>query len=267
MTAPATVAETQVPLDADPGAASAVPAPKPEEIKLEGDLIPENLRGKTVADALTEANRLKEALRISEEARQNTQRQFDLAIRAPAPAAPPPPAPEVEYTEEQLAEMHSTDPIKFTTYLTQRAIRQAERNLEARLGPLFQGTANATEATARTKYATEFKLFGDQIESIISQLPGGKAQMANPQAWDDLIALVRGRPGNFEKVMQHNSDAALAAQLASAQEAERLRSAHTVPSVVRGGAPSSPAQLDATQLEIADKLGLSPQEYVTWSKY
>lgn len=240
--------------------------PELDKIMIDGEAVPEDLRGKTVAEIVARTKALSDSLRLSEQARKQAELTAETALRHPAaPPPPPPPAPK-ELTEEELAELHQSDPIKAIRVMQDQAIRIAEQNLEHRLRPLFSGTASSVESAARVKYADEFQLFGDQISQVVAQVTD-KSAFSRPEAWDDLISLVRGRPGNLERIIEHRNGAAAAQQQAEAArraQADGIGFSGTEARMSR--VPTSAAALDPTQREIADKLGLTPEEYVKWSK-
>lgn len=265
MTAPAP--ETSVTLE-QLEAASTQEATKPvnlAEVKLEGDDIPEHLRGKTASDAIAQVVAMQKALLISEDARKQAQTNAELAMRQPQVQAPAPPAAPPELTPDELNELYEKEPIKAIAYMQQQGLRQAERNLESRLGPLFQGTAVSIEQQAREKYKEEFELFGDQITQIASQLPGGRSALANPQAWDDLVSLVRGRTGNMEKIFERKTAKAAGAQQQQAQQTQAQDAGIVMNSTTRAPVAPSGAFIDPTEREIMRELGIQTDaEWLKW---
>lgn len=207
---------------------------------------------------------LQEALRISEEARK---RQESLA----APAAPAP-EPVKKMSREELNELYQRDPLAAIELMQSEATRTATENLERRLGPLMTGTASMGEESARRKFPDEFELFGSAMKEYIERLPD-KSVMSRPEAWDDLISWFRGRPGNFEKLVEHRQTKSANAK---AEEARRTQAegagAHTR-SEIRAPSPAGgKTTLDETQREIARALnpGLTPdkayEEYIKWMR-
>lgn len=228
-------------------------------LTVDGQDIPEHLRGKSVKDLIAAIGAREEALRLSEAARLQS-----ATPAPPAPVAPPPPEPEL--TDEQIAQMHEENPLKAIEAISDRAVKRAERNLEARLGPLVNGTASQVEAAIRAKYPDEFALFGQDITNIAANVPNAKAVLSDPTAWEQLIALARGRPGNFERLLEHkmNKSGGVTRQIAQQQQQDSVGfSDH---SGGRGRAPTTVAGLDPIQREIAEKMGLTPEDYVKWSK-
>lgn len=234
-------------------------------IKLDADGMPEELKGKSAAEIIEYAKGLKEAVRVSEQARLAAQQQTDVLLRTqPTPEQVQRPDPTPELTKEQLAELFQNDPIAAMDAISQQTTRRVAAQYEERLQPLLRGNVDSAERRAREQYADEFTLFGKDIDSIVAQIPGGRAAMVSDAAWSDLIALIRGRPGNFEKILDHKTTKS--APRPTREEVAEGNSGVSMRSTSQGRAPASQGKLDATQLEIADKLGLSPEEYINWSK-
>lgn len=154
---------------------------------------------------------MREALRISESARQ------ELAARVnsgqPAPQTPQP----KWFSREEIAEMlNSDDPnmrMQAVEISQQQAIAQAARHFETRLGALTTSAVDTAKAEAKRLYPVEFELFGDQIQSFADQLPD-KAALGNVQGWGHIVRFVRGDDSNIERLAE-----ARAAQ--KAREAQR----------------------------------------------
>jgi len=238
----------------------------PAEVKLEGDGIPAELQGKTLAEALSLTQKLSESLKLSEEARQQAMMMAQVAAKTPSAPAKAEPPPEPEVTDEQLAEMMQENPVAAVKLMQERAIKQAVAHYDQRLEPLFRGNVSSALEAAKAKYADEFELFGEEIQQTIDNLPDPSA-MANPRAYTDLVAYVRGKDGNFDKLVAHrisktqkvDAEAARAAQAAGA--GFNVKPGVSLPSSVSGG-----GQLDDTQKEIARNLNMSEEDYLKWSK-
>jgi len=206
---------------------------------------------------------LQEALRISEEARKRVE---DLAAAGRAPA----PKKEDELpklTREQLAELHQRDPLAAIEYMQADADRRLSENLERRLAPLISGGSTTAREAARAKYPDEFELFGGDIEKMLSDPRVSRDAMSQPQAWEDMIAYVRGRSGNFEKLVEHRAskDKDKAARDAQAREAASA-GAHTRTDV-RPPAPASGVELDAVEKEIAKAIHSNLSEEDAYREY
>lgn len=234
---------------------------------LDGEEVPEELRGKTMAEVIAIQKGMKDALMTSEQARKNAETLAATAAAAtaqPAPAPAPEPTPEPELSEEQIAELHQEDPIKAIKYMNAQAIRVAEKNLEARLGPMMAGTAASVEENARARYSDDFEVIGSEIEKFIQALPN-KQVLANPQGWDDMISLVRGK--NLDKIIEHKiNKASDTAKETAQQEQKELTGFQPGAGPVRPATavPSRVEALDDTQKEIAGKLGMTLEDYVKW---
>jgi Skp family chaperone for outer membrane proteins len=264
MTAPDT-AVTMDELEATAGSAAPA-APDLTKITLTGDDLPEPIKGKSVADMVAYTRGLQEALRTSETARQQSENVAKLATSrvgelASQPAPAPAPAPEL--SDDDLNKMYEENPIQAIRMMNQQAIRKAAAMFETRLEPLFNGTASSAEAQAKQKYTTEFGLFGDEIKELVERIPN-KAAMSSSQGWDDLISYVRGRPGNHERLMAHHKDAEALQRRTEAQKRQVDEAGFTATSQVGTRRPNSPDQLDPIQKEIADKLGMTLEDYVKW---
>lgn len=239
--------------------------PRLDEIVLQGDAVPEAIRGKTAAEAVAMVNALSESLKLSERARQQAELTAATALKTqPIVSAPEPEPPEM--SEEDLAQLHAEQPLVAIRVMNEQAIRKAEKNLEARLKPLFSGTASSIEQNARSKYPDEFKLFGDQITQMAQQIPNSQAVLSNPAAWDDLISLVRGRPGNIERLIEAKTAPNVEAIRRQAQETQVDSVGFSGTEPRSRAIPRNEAQLDAIQREIADKMGMSPADYIKWSQ-
>jgi hypothetical protein len=237
--------------------ALAAPKPKIADMKLEGDDIPADLRGKSVDELMKHAEALSRSLKLSEQAR--------LTTTAPAPVAAPAPVVEEpkELTDAELAELHAEDPVKAIRYMQEQAVRVAQRNMEARVGPLVTGTSSAVENGARAKYPEEFAALGAEISAIIQTLPN-KAVLSDPVAWDQIVAHARGV--HFDKFFEHKNAKRSVAALATARAAEiETAGVSFAPteSASRGG---TPVVTDEWTKEIAKNLNMTLEEYIKWSK-
>lgn len=242
--------------------------PKPADltqIKLEGDDVSPLLKGKTVAEALKIASGLEQGLKLSEDARKQAETLAQSMANRPASVAEPPkPVEEPEMNQEQLDQLFETDRVKAIEYITQRSIKKAEDQVTRRLQPLFTGQMVAAETGARAQFATEFTLFGDEIQKVIEAMPDRSA-LSNPKAWSDLVSWVRGKPGNIEKYMTHmnNSNAAIAAAAARATQAASTGYSATGEST-RSAPPVGASSLDATEREIARVMGIPDADWAKW---
>ena len=228
------------------------------QMKVDGQDIPEHLRGKSVKEIIAALEGTGQALKLSEAARL----QVQPVQQAPAPVVEQP----KEISDEEIQQMYEEQPLRAIEAMNQRAIQRAERNLEVRLGPLINGSAAQVEQSVRAKYADEFALFGDEITQVASGIPNRQAVLSNPAAWDDLVALVRGRENNFNRLLQHKASKTTQVSRQQAQLEQVAGVGFSDNSGGRGRAPTSVAGLDPIQKEIAEKMGLTPDDYVKWSK-
>jgi len=193
-------------------------------------------------DADPRVKALEQALRISEESRKRTE-QFAAPPQEKKEEPPP-----KELTREELNELHKTDPLAAIEYMQAKAIRTAEENLARRLGPLSAGAATSARQLAMQKYPDEFQVLA----------------MGNAKAWDDLISYVRGKPGNFEKMLDHRDSKRRDADATAAREREAASAGVHTRSEVRSPPPAKGSTLDATEKEIAKAMGMTDADYTKW---
>jgi len=205
---------------------------------------------------------LEEALRISEEARK---KQEELLA-----SFKPQPQPQRELSKEELAELYSRDPVAAIEYLQARSMKVIEENLSKRLEPLMSGGMLAAKQAAMAKYKDEFELFGKDIEALLSDPRISRESLSSPQAWDDLIAYVRGRPGNLEKLIEYKVAKEKESVRQQVQEREAAIAGAHARSDIRAPAPQPSRDLDDIEKEIARTIfaGLEPnkayEEYKKW---
>lgn len=249
-------------------AAAAAAANKPDltKIIIDGD-VPEELKGKSVQDIIAYAGGLGKSLRTSEEGRRAAEAKAAAVAAAPAaPAAAAAPVLEEpkELTDEELAEMFRTDPLGAIKSMNAQATRRVEKNFEARIGTLVKGGASSAEQSARAKYPEEFEIFGDQITAMVASLPS-KDPLSRPEAWDDMISYIRGKPGNFDRLWEHKNKKGQAAAAAAAQAAQANEAGVSLaPSAGAPAARKGNTVLDATEKEIAANLGMTEADYIKW---
>jgi len=244
---------------------SAPTPPDLTQIKVDGEGIPDDLKGKSVNDLIKYAASMADALKTSERARAQADQMATLAART-APPPPEPPKEEPMLTREQLAELYEKDPLQAIEVMQKQASHELMKNIDARAGSLTASVAAQAEAEARRKYSAEFEVLGPESSEMIRQIPNAKQVLTSAEAFDNLIAIVRGKEGSFQKMAQHYATKAGAPTLETARAAQAADAGISMNSQVRAPAPQSTAQLDATSLEIARNLGLTPEEYVKWSK-
>lgn len=246
-------------------AADTVVAAKPDyaAMKLEIDGLPDTLKGKSVLEVVDHAKRVEEALRISEKAREEAangpktvyvereQQQF-------IPQGP------TKLTREQVKELYDNDPLAAFEYMQTQSTAMINQNVEARTAQLRNGIAVSAETQAKQKYSEDFQLFGKEISDIVSRLPD-KSALAMPGAWDDIVTYVRGQ--NVDKLIEYRTNK----KETEGREAAQRSQAATAPlgtlAAQRTPAPiSANGELDPIRKEIAQKLGLTDEEYTKWSR-
>lgn len=234
--------------------------PELDKIKLD-DGVPEEFKGKTVAEVVQMSKAAMESLKTSE------QRRLELESR-PAPVAPVvvESTPEPELTKDQLNELYQKDPMAAIEYMSTQAEKRAVDNLTRRIGPLVLGSSVSAEEAAKLKYPDEFELFGPEIKKFVENA-ADKSIWAQPKTWDDLVAYVRGQPANFDKLVAHRAGKTAGQRAAEAQAAQAAAAGATVRSTITApvGAKGA-AGLDELELEFAKGLGLTPDEYATWKR-
>lgn len=244
----------------------ATEAPAPPDlstVKLDGEGVPEELRGKTAAEAVALVSAFKKALQTSEDARKQGQTNLELAMRQ-APQAPAPPAPPPELTPEQWTELFQADPVRAIDLRTDQRVKAEAANLEARLSQLVRGTAASIEQGARAAYPEEFALFGPEITQIAQSLPGGPAALSSPQAWDELISLVRGRKPNMERLFEARMAKTTGATQAKAQADEAASIGFQAAPVQRAAPPTRGGQIDDVERQIMSEMGMTEAEWLRW---
>ena len=196
--------------------------------KLEGDAVPEDMRGKSLAEVLAQTGKYKEALKISEDARAElggrvgqleAHQAASEAVRAQIPTQFPSERPEPELTEEELQKLHEDEPLKAIQYVNARAEKRLAANIDARLSPLLEGNVSSAEARAKEKHKVVFELLGDKVQAFVDKLHD-KNVMSSDKAWDDLIAYVSGQPENQDKLFKAQMDKALDEREADLQRRE-----------------------------------------------
>lgn len=250
-------------------AATATPAapPKAAEFKLEGDDIPEEFRGKTALEIATQAKAFQNALRMSEDARVTMKTAFESR---PAEPAPKPVEEEPEMTREQLKELYDTDPLEAMAKMTEIAEKRATKNFSTRLGQMESSGVGLAENWARQEFPDEFKLFGEELDKFVKQFP--PATFTTKKGWEEAISFVRGKRGNFEKLMEFRQNGPPKGAAEARMEQETTAGHSGGSNGQRGRVPTeSPTVLDATQKQIAQEFINSgvfkdEAEYVKWSK-
>lgn len=202
---------------------------------------------------------LREALRISEEARMQLAQRFSAPQQDFQPQQPQVQQPKVYSRQELFDMMQSDDPAvrwQAMEINTNQTIAQAAQHFENRLAPITNGTVSSARAQAEAAYNREFSLFKKEIDELVHNLPD-KSSLTTKAGWDNLIAFVRGQPGNIDKYVED-----ITTQRANAaKEAARTAAAQNTPwspaptrGSVGGSDGSAPVVDDVTR-QIAFGLG------------
>jgi hypothetical protein len=244
-------------------ARNAPEAPDLSKITLDGDDVPETVRGKSVSDLVARLDGALKALQISEQARlalANSQEALTAARSGSAPAAPPPPVPDPELNEEQLQALYDESPRKYQDYMAEKTEKRVLSVIQRTIAPLAGNSADMTLRDARVRYADEFAAFGPEIQSFISAMPD-KSVLAAPGQVDELMDWMRGK--HWKKFQDHLANKTNGA-LDDARDSMRRETppdfART-PQANKNGGRRGAVQLDQTQKEVAAAMGLSEDEY------
>lgn len=196
------------------------------EVKADGDDIPEAYRGKSFAEVIKIAEGARGAMNDSVRAAQSAAE----AARAAAEASGRPAAPVVEepkeMTREELKALYDEDPLQAIEVMQRQSMARAEAHVEQRLGQITEGTVAQAENWARQEYKDEFELFGEDIMKMVGGIRN-KAVFTSKQGWEDAVAYVRGKAGNFEKLVEHRQAKANGDAAENARRGERDRSGFT----------------------------------------
>jgi hypothetical protein len=239
------------------------------KVTLEGDDVPEALRGKTAAEALARVKLLEETLKTSEIARQQALATASLAAerREPAPAPKPEPAPEPQITAADVAAAFNEDPekgIQLMAKMQEQGIKRATEQFTQRMEPMLAGSVSTAEADARRRYADEFEIYADEIKATLAQIPNRQV-MSSPASWDDLIAYVRGK--DPMKLFTRMQEKERATQQQQAQQEQRNLTGYSSTGGQRPAAPAATGVvIDETVKEVCRNLGISEADYIKWAK-
>jgi len=229
-------------------------APKPDlaTLRLEGDEVPEPLRGKSVGEVTRLYAGMQESLRISEEARRNA------AVAQPTAPVSTPAVEEHEPTDDEIKAVLDEDQFKGYQMLVDRQTKRQMTAFQSRIQPLAQGNAIQAEQLARSQFPEEFEVLGSEIQNFISNNIPDRSLLANPGAYEKIVKYVRGE--NFDKLYEARQKKT---STDSALSAARQREAQNAAPNLAGNnsAPRKLGELDATQKEIAKNLQISEEDY------
>lgn len=233
----------------------------PAALKLDGDNIPEPLRGKSLADVLATQSELQRALQTSRDtidALRNSTEALAASRQQPAPVVQQPVA-EPELTKEQLKAMYEEDPFAYQQYMFTQMDKKIQKQVSSSVAPLAATTASASEAQARQKFAEEFSVLGNEINQVLSQIPD-RAALAQPGAWEQVIYYVRGQ--HMDKIIDARTRKAneTALEEARKKEANGAGSVNTGARRTTGGRQMI-TELTPQQKDAARVLGMTEAEY------
>lgn len=236
------------------------------KITLDGDDIPEGLRGKSVSELLQQVSGLQKAVQISESARlalQNSQEALTASRQASAPVAPQAPVSEPELNEEQLEALFQESPRKYHDYMADKQEKRILGRIQGVIAPVLGSSADLLVRDAQNRYPDEFASIGSEIQSFISALPD-KSTLNNPGAMDDLVAYMRGK--HWTKFQAHLTNKN-GGGLEEARESLRRETPSELPrtsspTIARTNGGKGRIQLDETAREVARAMGLSDEQYI-----
>lgn len=223
-------------------------------MRLEGDNIPEDLRGKSVESLLTDRARMESLMK-----------EFGSNMNRPTPVAVTAVEPDPVYDRTAVKELlENGNVMEAMEAMMGYAYKRVSKDFETRIAPLVSTTNNVAESAMRAKYPAEFELFGPQIAELARNAGQG---MSNPESWDNLIAFVRGRGDNFDKLVEYK-----------ATKRNRANSASEFPPSVSSGALRGPSSgnrdgVKATKEELSNDpavqkmlraSGMTIDEYYRW---
>ncbi len=250
---------------------AAEPAAKPTDlssIRFDDSSVPEHLKGKTAAELVQMVERTRESLRLSEDARQALVNSAGR-VGDPREERREEPVDESDsITRDQLAELFKDDPMKAMEIYEKRLLKNLGGHLNERFQPLVKGSIAQQQNQARSKYATEFELFADQINEVAEQVD--PSVLTTAKGWEDIVSYVRGQPQNFEKLISRAANGGRTASDARREQIEDI-------GFSTGRSPRQEATsidfmgLDEVQRKIAENQfpDLSPQkayaEYKKWA--
>lgn len=226
----------------DPPAAPAAPAPAP---------------------VVQDDTPYKEALRISEEARQRAEAALSAASNA---RSAPQNAQPISFSDEDLAKLvEEKGAVAALRAVQAQTLQLMNDHAENKLSTLHASGLLLAEQNARARFPVEFELFGDEIKQMV-QSATDKSVLNDVNNWDSMLSYIRGK--NVDKYIEHITK----------KKSEEAANAARAGQAALAGASISPASggvdaggdgfygLDTTQREIADKLGQSYKDYAFWNK-
>lgn len=233
----------------------------PEPVKLEGDSVPADIRGKTPEEISRQVEQLRTALQISESERLQL-------LQKPVSQTVVQQHQEPEYvplTKEQIQTMYEENPLGAIEAMQNDALIRADMHFNSRFAGLETSGIEVQHERAKQTFQDEFKVLGPQIEELVRSMPD-KRVFNTEKGWKDAIAYVRGQEGNFEKLWEYRTTREEPRTRESARAEQVASSGFSPRSTERSSLPSPDGDLDPTTARIADVLGIDPKEYKKWAK-
>jgi hypothetical protein len=225
---------------------------------LDGEGVPDLLKGKTVRDGLKAFEGLSEGYKQSE-----AERQRLLNLAAIGQQQPPrEEKPDPELTDEQLEALAEKSPLAAQKAIAEAvALRTTRKLFEERVAPVT-GTRDALVATqellARQRHVDLFKRYGTEIAEAVKAI--NPNALTNPRAWDDVVNWVRGKHFDEEVAIINQQ------VTQKAQDAQREAAGVTVRSSGKSSGGGEKPKLDPLEREVMAKMGVFKDEadYVRW---
>lgn len=212
--------ETDIDALAAQARAAAAAPPNPLEIKLDGDGIPEHLKGKTPAQleaerkALADANRALEA-KLLATMQQQPQQPTQVVVQMPAQ-----PAAEKHYSDDEINALFSEGKhLEAMRIMQRQSVLPVAENIDARISGIYRAAASGAEVQARQAHPFEFQHFANEIKAKIDSIDPQRRDsiMSQPESWKQVVNQVIGE--NADKWL------ALKTQSNGDSQAEALRAA------------------------------------------
>lgn len=221
----------------------------PPDFVVDGDDIPEPVRGKSVKELADYAKRAENALRMSEQAREALLAQQQAIASQRAVQAPQQTPQELSATA--IHEMLAKDPASaydaIQHMIDQRIAPQAH-NFQQRMEGLLTGAMTLAEQQARAKYPLEFSSLSHEIKSVVDQIPDRQG-LTSTEGWDRVVAFVRGQ--HIDKYLE-------ARDRARAQTEQRQSAGPSLRTTTRMSQASPGSITDPVAREIMSGMGYDP---------
>lgn len=232
---------------------------KVQDAVLEGDEVPEELKGKAVKDVVQAYKGLSEGFKKSEEERHRlAMRPLETPQRIEQPQTI---QQEPEPTDEAIRELYDRDPVAAQRVIAQVESKRTQQKLyDERVSPIthtLDSLVATQELLARQRHAEVFDKYGDEIKSAMGGI--NKSALTSPNAWDDVVSWIKG------KHISDFVDMEVQKRLKTQQEDQRSKAGATVRPT--GQSLSGPAPvLDALEREVMQKMGIfkTEKEYIKW---